>query len=66
MVAVVLAVLRGPLRDNEDVTDAGLSAVRNLTDEDVAEAGMWAVRNLTDKNDDNIRLLGTVVACEGE
>ena len=49
MAAVVLAVLRGPLRDNEDV----------------AEAGMWAVRNLTDKNDDNIRLLGTVVACEG-
>ena len=49
MVAVVLAVLRGPLRDNEDV----------------AEAGMWAVRNLTDKNDDNIRLLRTVVSCDG-
>ena len=50
MVAVVVAVLRGPLSSS-----AG-----------VAEAGLGAMKNLAYKNDDNRRLLGAAGACAGE
>ena len=50
MVAVIAAVLRGPLSDN-----AG-----------VAQQGLWAIVNLVFHNGDNSRLLGAAGACKGE
>ena len=50
MVAVVLAVLRGPLSSSADVAKAGLGVMRNLAYD----------------NDDNRRLLGAAGACDGE
>ena len=51
MVAVVVAVLQGPL----PAKSIGV----------VAEQGLWAIRNLA-VVDDNKRRLGTAGACDGE
>ena len=50
MVAVVVAMLQGPLSDKAGAVEQGLRAIGNLAD----------------SNDDNRKLLGAAGACDGK